>query len=250
MSIGSRVILIAEDNPDDEALTLRALRRANVGNDIVVVRDGVEALDYLSHADLLPQVVLLDLKLPKIDGVEVLRRIRDDARTRPGAGRAPRREARGARDAVGGAGPRAEQPHRHHLVADRADAARGGVHRTARGSPRRPRRPPPAGAEGRTHHAGAAVLRAHAGRRACAGRPQPRRARDLAAGGETDHEDRREGDHRARPGPARDHGRCRRAPAGGTEPRHERPGCGTSRGRDHARDERRAGRPPRRANRR
>jgi len=79
-----------EDDPDDEALTLRALRRANVGNEIVVVRDGAEALDYLFHtgawagkaSDLLPHVVLLDLKLPKIDGLEVLRRIRADTRTR------------------------------------------------------------------------------------------------------------------------------------------------------------------------
>lgn len=84
------VILLVEDNPDDEALTLRALRRANVGNDIVVARDGVEALDYLfgtgAHADRdvrhLPQVMLLDLKLPRIDGLEVLRRVRADERTR------------------------------------------------------------------------------------------------------------------------------------------------------------------------
>jgi two-component system response regulator len=84
------VILLVEDNPDDEALTLRALRRANVGNDIVVARDGVEALDYLfgtgSHAGRdtreLPQVMLLDLKLPRIDGLEVLRRVRADEHTR------------------------------------------------------------------------------------------------------------------------------------------------------------------------
>ena len=89
MATGDRVILIVEDNPDDEALTLRALRRANVGNEIVVMRDGVEALDYLLGTgawtgrapDLLPQVVLLDLKLPKLDGLEVLRRIRADPRT-------------------------------------------------------------------------------------------------------------------------------------------------------------------------
>ena len=85
-----KVILIVEDNADDEALTLRALRRANVGNEIVVRRDGAEALDYLlgtgagagKAPDTLPQVVLLDLKLPKIDGLEVLRRIRADGRTR------------------------------------------------------------------------------------------------------------------------------------------------------------------------
>ena len=86
----SSIILLVEDNPDDEALTLRALRRANVGNEIVVMRDGAEALDYLfgtgawagKAPDTLPQVVLLDLKLPKIDGLEVLRRIRADGRTR------------------------------------------------------------------------------------------------------------------------------------------------------------------------
>lgn len=83
------VILLVEDNPDDEILTLRALRRANVGNDIVVARDGVEALDYLfgtgGHAGRdtreLPHVMLLDLKLPRIDGLEVLRRVRGDERT-------------------------------------------------------------------------------------------------------------------------------------------------------------------------
>jgi two-component system response regulator len=84
------VILLVEDNPDDEALTLRALRRANVGNDIVVARDGVDALEYLFGTGAyagrdtsdLPQVVLLDLKLPRIDGLEVLRRVRADERTR------------------------------------------------------------------------------------------------------------------------------------------------------------------------
>jgi two-component system response regulator len=83
-------ILLVEDNPDDEALTLRALRRSSVGNSIVVAHDGVEALDYLfgtgAHAGRdtrqLPQVVLLDLKLPRIDGLEVLRRLRADTRTR------------------------------------------------------------------------------------------------------------------------------------------------------------------------
>jgi two-component system, response regulator len=84
------MILLVEDNPDDEALALRALRKANVGNDIAVTRDGAEALDFLhgtgAHAgrdpSVLPQVVLLDLKLPKIDGLEVLRRIRADPRTK------------------------------------------------------------------------------------------------------------------------------------------------------------------------
>lgn len=86
----NKVILLVEDNPDDEALTLRALKKNNIGNEVVVARDGVEALDFLfgtgAHAGRdagdLPQVVLLDLKLPKIDGLEVLRRIRGDERTR------------------------------------------------------------------------------------------------------------------------------------------------------------------------
>ena len=85
-----RAILLVEDNPDDEMLTLRALRKNNVRNEVVVARDGVEALDYLfgtgAHEGRdvgdCPQVVLLDLKLPKIDGLEVLRRIRADERTR------------------------------------------------------------------------------------------------------------------------------------------------------------------------
>ena len=85
-----KVILVVEDNPRDEALTLRALKKSNVVNDVVVVRDGVEALDYLfgtgTHAgrdnSVLPQMVLLDLKLPKVDGLEVLRKLRDDERTR------------------------------------------------------------------------------------------------------------------------------------------------------------------------
>jgi two-component system response regulator len=85
-----KMILLVEDNPDDEALTLRALNKNRVANKIVVVRDGVEALEYLfasgAYAERdpleLPQVILLDLKLPKIDGLEVLRRIRSDPRTR------------------------------------------------------------------------------------------------------------------------------------------------------------------------
>ncbi len=85
-----QVILLVEDNPDDELLTRRALKKNNIGNEVVVARDGVEALDYLfgtgAHEgrDLseLPQVMLLDLKLPKIDGLGVLRRVRADERTR------------------------------------------------------------------------------------------------------------------------------------------------------------------------
>jgi CheY-like chemotaxis protein len=85
-----KTILLVEDNPDDEDLTVRALRKNNVGNEVVVAHDGVEALDYLfgqgAHAGrdvrLRPQVILLDLKLPKLDGLGVLRRIRADERTR------------------------------------------------------------------------------------------------------------------------------------------------------------------------
>lgn len=82
------VILLVEDNADDEALTLRALKKNNITNEVIVARDGAEALDYLFGAGkqaghpLFPQVTLLDLKLPKIDGLEVLRRIRDDQRTK------------------------------------------------------------------------------------------------------------------------------------------------------------------------
>ena len=85
-----KMILLVEDNADDEALTLRALNKSKIANKIVVVRDGAEALDYLfcrgAHADRdpldLPQVILLDLKLPKVDGLEVLRQLRADLRTR------------------------------------------------------------------------------------------------------------------------------------------------------------------------
>jgi len=85
-----KVILLVEDNPDDVDLTLRALKKGNIVNEVVVARDGVEALDYLFGAgihagrdlDLMPALVLLDLKLPKIDGLEVLRRLRADTRTK------------------------------------------------------------------------------------------------------------------------------------------------------------------------
>jgi len=80
-----KTILLVEDNPDDEVLTLRALRKNNITNEVTVVRDGQQALDYFfgEGADTrsAPTVVLLDLKLPKIDGLEVLRRIRADQRT-------------------------------------------------------------------------------------------------------------------------------------------------------------------------
>ena len=85
----NRVLLLVEDNPNDEALTLRAFKKNKIGNPMVVVRDGAEALDYLFcagvHAQrqpVNPSVILLDLKLPKIDGLEVLKRIRDDERTK------------------------------------------------------------------------------------------------------------------------------------------------------------------------
>jgi two-component system response regulator len=80
------LILLVEDNPDDVALTLRAFEKYHVANHIVVARDGEEALDYLFGRDgtplqPMPQVVLLDLKVPKFDGMEILRRIRADQRT-------------------------------------------------------------------------------------------------------------------------------------------------------------------------
>ncbi|TME62315.1 MAG: response regulator [Chloroflexi bacterium] len=78
-----RAILLVEDNADDEALTLRAFRKNNLTNEIIVKRDGAEALAWLfdEEREVDPQVVLLDLKLPKVDGLEVLRRIRADSRT-------------------------------------------------------------------------------------------------------------------------------------------------------------------------
>ena len=87
--MNERPILLVEDNPDDQALTLRAITRNNIANEVVVVEDGAEALEYFfgpegcaSNLERdLPAVVLLDIKLPKIDGIEVLRRIRADERT-------------------------------------------------------------------------------------------------------------------------------------------------------------------------
>lgn len=76
-------ILLVEDNPDDELLTLRALRKSGMGDGVVVARDGVEALEYLRRAHSLPGLVLLDAKLPRLDGAEVLARIRADERMRP-----------------------------------------------------------------------------------------------------------------------------------------------------------------------
>ncbi len=86
----NKVILLVEDNPDDVKLTMRALKKSNILNEVVVAQDGAEALDYLfcigKYSDrdknVMPQVVLLDLKMPKVDGLEVLKRMRADERTR------------------------------------------------------------------------------------------------------------------------------------------------------------------------
>jgi len=86
----SKAILLVEDNPDDQLLTLRALQKNNILNDVVVAEDGVEALDYLfgrgSHAgrdtSALPQLVLLDLNLPRLSGLDVLRAVRADENTK------------------------------------------------------------------------------------------------------------------------------------------------------------------------
>jgi two-component system, response regulator len=88
--VSTRVILLVEDNPDDEELTLRALKKSNISNPVAVARDGVEALDYVFARGAYagrdtreqPQVVLLDLKLPKLDGLEVLRALRSEPRTK------------------------------------------------------------------------------------------------------------------------------------------------------------------------
>jgi two-component system response regulator len=87
--MNNKIILLVEDNPDDEELTLLALRDGNILNEVIVARDGAEALDYLfstgKHAGRdparAPQLVLLDLKLPKVNGLEVLKRLRADPRT-------------------------------------------------------------------------------------------------------------------------------------------------------------------------
>jgi two-component system response regulator len=86
----TKIILLVEDNPDDVKLTLRALKKSNILNEVVVTQDGVEALDYLfgtgkfegRDTRLMPQMILLDLKMPRMDGLEVLHRIREDERTK------------------------------------------------------------------------------------------------------------------------------------------------------------------------
>jgi two-component system, response regulator len=87
--MNNKTILLVEDNPDDVMMTMRALKKSNILNEIVVARDGVEALDYLfgtglyegRDTNIKPQVVLLDLKMPRMDGIEVLQRMRADERT-------------------------------------------------------------------------------------------------------------------------------------------------------------------------
>ena len=88
--MSEKMILLVEDSPDDEELTTRALRQAKIANEIMVARDGAEALDFIfgegSHAgrdtSRMPAVILLDLKLPKLSGLDVLKRLRSDARTK------------------------------------------------------------------------------------------------------------------------------------------------------------------------
>ena len=90
MADGGRLILLVEDDPDHELLTIRALKKSNIANDIKVARDGAEALDYVfcrnryagRYIDDRPQVILLDLNLPKVSGIEVLRQIKADDRTK------------------------------------------------------------------------------------------------------------------------------------------------------------------------
>jgi CheY-like chemotaxis protein len=84
--MADKIILLVEDNPDDEALAIRALKKNHILNEVIVARNGAEALAYLLAADeaqrIQPAVILLDLKLPKVDGLEVLHRLRADPRTR------------------------------------------------------------------------------------------------------------------------------------------------------------------------
>jgi two-component system response regulator len=88
--MSKRTILLVEDNPDDVALTIRALKKNKILNDIIVAKDGAEALDYLfckgeykdRNPEELPQLILLDLKMPKVDGLEVLRQVRANKRTK------------------------------------------------------------------------------------------------------------------------------------------------------------------------
>jgi len=90
MSIRDETILLVEDNPDDVELTLRAFRKNNIANEVVIARDGVEALDYLfgsgAYTDRdttdMPRIILLDLKMPKLDGLQVLEHLRADERTK------------------------------------------------------------------------------------------------------------------------------------------------------------------------
>ncbi len=85
-----KLILLAEDNPDDVLLTQRAFKKSNIANELIVVRDGQEVLDYLfaegkfkgRDISIMPEIILLDLKMPKLDGLEVLKRIREDIRTK------------------------------------------------------------------------------------------------------------------------------------------------------------------------
>lgn len=85
-AMNKKIILLVEDNPDDVDLTIRALKKNNIANEVVVARDGVEALDFLFGTGRdtvnMPELILLDLKLPKIDGIEVLKKLRADERTK------------------------------------------------------------------------------------------------------------------------------------------------------------------------